>query len=264
MRTEADGLERYRLPPWRLRAVDLLPMADTRPVGKVDVPPPRDYSEAALWEHTMRVRAAEKEPPEVTRFPIGTWCAVGPDHSLYELREYRLDDPAVIFPEGQGPTLLSTKYASWIADGSDPPPGLANELQDGRVSVTEGHHRAMALRQAGRRTVQFWVSPVVGRPNQFVPSLTTWVGLTHRQAVHMAIEGGQEVPAEVLADYPDLRGMHRAADQPLRRERGEPPASAADFVARCREERAQRVAGLGESPIPQQPIGGRQMGGRRP
>jgi hypothetical protein len=266
MRTGAThGPDRFLLPPWRLRTGELLPMAATRALPKVAVPPPSNYSEEALWEHSMRARAAELEPPAVPRFPIGTWCAIGDDHMLYHLREYLLDDPALVFLEGLQPNLLSAKYASWIADGSEPPPGKARELEDGRVSVSDGHHRAIALGQAGRRAIQLWVSPVVGRPNQFDANLTTFVGLTHRDAVRAAIEAGHEVPDEVLADYPDLRMGRSLPAEAARGGIRNQPVPSADLVARRREERLQGVVSADGAPGVPQPIDdGLRAPGMRP
>jgi hypothetical protein len=209
----------YRQPAWRQRAADLLPIAATRPISMVSLPRPTSYSEEAMWEYSMRVRAAEVEPPTVPYFPILTWCAVGGDHALYQLRQYPLDDPALVYPEASQLRPLSEKYRRWIEEGSDPPPGRAVELQDGRVTVLDGHHRATALREAGHRTIQLWVGPSFSGPNQFDASLTVWVGLTHRDAVALAVRAGRAVPDEVLADYPDPADSSRPSAEQLRADR---------------------------------------------
>ncbi|WP_433717266.1 hypothetical protein ACQP2U_43120 (plasmid) [Nocardia sp. CA-084685] len=209
---------RYRLPPWQQRVTDMLPLAATRPRRNLDqdVPAPAEFSEANLFAYSSRVRAAESRPPVVPQLLLGTWCVDRDEvlgDELYQLREYRIDDPILTFPEGRSHGRVVEKYIGWIRAGHIPQPGRAMQTAHGHISVCDGHHRAAALHATGTGTIHLWVSPVVHRPDTVDPAVVHIDGLPHRHAVATALAEGHPIPPEVLADYPDLTTQaHTPAD----------------------------------------------------
>ena len=103
--------------------------------------------------------ARHGEPPTVPEFPLGTWT-VDQDKVRYQLRNLRVDDPRLVFPEGLGRSQMALDFAKWIERGHMPPPLLVAENPDGKLVVLDGHHRASALRIAGIKDTKAWVAPV--------------------------------------------------------------------------------------------------------
>ena len=99
------------------------------------------------------------EPPEVPSFPVGTWAKDG-DGVRWQLRDLRLADPRLVFPEGTAPSQLARDYAKWIEQGSSVPPILVAESPKGKLVVLDGHQRSAAMRLAGVRDTKAWVAPV--------------------------------------------------------------------------------------------------------
>lgn len=191
---------------WQLRRQDLIPFASTYPISTASIPSPISYSEAALHAHSLVVRRTETTPPIVPRFPVGSW-AIDTLGELHQLREYALDDPRLHFPEGDPygrfrPWLprqrwVIEKYISWLLAGHEPPPLTGIEMENWRIKIAEGHHRAEALVEVGRRTCQIWVAVLFIQPENGFGR-----GLTHELAVQAALREGKPVPHEVLTDYP--------------------------------------------------------------
>lgn len=195
---------------WHIRQCDLIPFANTYPVPTIPMPAPISYTEAALHAHSLATRQMESTPPIVARFPVGSW-AVDAFGELHQLREYLLNDPRLHFPEGdpygrfrpwppsRDPWVIE-KYVSWLLAGHEPPPLTGIEMENWRIKVAEGHHRAEALVRAGRRTCQIWVAALYIQPENGFGR-----GLTHELAVYAALRKGKFVPHEVLVDYPQFR-----------------------------------------------------------
>lgn len=180
------AVDRRYAPPWQLHATELLPIAEALATSLSCVSP-------------------DNVPPAFRHFPVGTWCSESELHYLYELRQYDLADPLLVFPGGLPRDRITATFATWIRAGSDPPPGKAyEESPNGRVVVDNGHHRAAALALARRDTVQLWVCPMAWQAQEDNPNQLTAVRLTHREAVKLALEAGYKVPSDVRSAYPDL------------------------------------------------------------
>ena len=147
-----------------LRAGAALPdMHCLEVVSSAQVGAPADYSEAELFAHSLRLRAAEDRPPRFERHAAGTiiryYPSAGQPQEYIELREVGVDDPRLApceKPDNQGTV---DKYAGWMTAGCLPPPIRAYELVDGRLSIGDGHHRLAAARQAGVRALLARVHP---------------------------------------------------------------------------------------------------------
>ena len=135
----------------------LLPEAKTFHRATVALPGEARGDEAAAYAATARQREAETSPPEVPSFPVGT-LRVDRGGGVDELREIFLDPDLVLYPEGSKANRTTEKYEAWIAEGHEPPPARAIEQENGRLKLQDGHHRATALRAAGRETMLAWVS----------------------------------------------------------------------------------------------------------
>lgn len=190
--------------PWEIPASDVVPYADTVPKPKYKPETKGGYSEEELHARSIRNRAAETEPPEVKRFPIGTW-RLDSTGELSQLKRLSLDDSRVYFPEELPNQRNQTvqKYIDWMRRlGEESPPVTALETDKGGIKISDGHHRVAAIKAMGGDSFEAWVTATknVKRPSGAVMP----EGLTHERAVRTAIEEGKDVPAKVLADYPDL------------------------------------------------------------
>ena len=191
--------------PWQIRKGELVPHKATLPKSKSLAElagiSPDDYSEAALNARALRARAAETIPPDITHHDVGSW-GIDSTGELMQLREYDLDDPKLIFTENPFRNQTVQKYEDWIQQGHQPPPLSAVETEKGSIKVSEGHHRAAAIRNTGGKKAKVWVSVTHNRPigpDVFMPE-----GVTHRKAIERALEAGKDVPYEVLLEYTDL------------------------------------------------------------
>lgn len=202
--------------PWQLRRAELVPFASTYPISRLADAGPTSYSEADLHAYTLWRRLHETEPPGVPSFQVGTW-SVDRFDALYQLRRYRLDDPALFFLEGdpyrrdsrrppQQIEWLIEKYVSWLAAGHEPPPLRGCEMEKGRIRVQDGHHRAAAQVRAAREEMLMWVSVACTKPGGFMTDLT------HRLAIEEALRAGKPVPLAVLEDYSDLAARSHATN----------------------------------------------------
>lgn len=208
----AEGVERYNAKPeaakepWQLTKGELVAWKDTKPTPKYKPDTGGGYSEQEMHERTLRNRSSETEAPDVKHHPVGSY-GLDSTGELMQLREYKLDDPKLIFPEGMPNSGSQTvqKYADWINQGSVAPALTGLETEKGNIKIQEGHHRAAAIRSTGGDTAKVWVTLTRNRPlgnGQVMPE-----GVTHRGAVEAAIKDGKAVPSEVLADYPDLAAI---------------------------------------------------------
>ena len=155
------------------------------------VQPPTDFpdGEEAMERRSGEYRHRERTPPLVPRLKPGTFRYEDQygQPEIDELREIDIDDPNVIFPEGEPPgsrkgwNATVEKYAKWIKAGSMPPPARGVEKGDGRVGIHDGHHRRAALRRTGRR------------------KMLVWVGLTHNYPVEHE-DGFVEMPRGVTQE----------------------------------------------------------------
>jgi len=138
-----------KLVPWKERGV----LYTERPPAEKG----GDYSEEAMNARTLRNRRGETEPPKVKKYPIGTY---GTDSAgdLMQLQEFDIDDPKLVFPEGEPKNQTVDKYAQWIQEGNEPPPMDGVETESGKIKISEGHHRRAAIRQTGGKKVKVWVS----------------------------------------------------------------------------------------------------------
>jgi hypothetical protein len=212
-RLAGEAVESAPREPWQVPKSELVPYKETVPQPRYTPDTSGGYSEAEIHERSLRNRAAETEPPIVKQFPTGSW---GTDSTgeLMQLREYRLDDPKLIFPEwlpsSGHPTVQ--KYSEWMRAGSEPPPLTGLETEKGNIKIQEGHHRAAAIKANDGETVKVWTTITHNRPlgnGQVMPE-----GVTHAQSVSRALEAGKPVPAEVLADYPELQPKTQQVSKP--------------------------------------------------
>jgi hypothetical protein len=153
---------------------EVLPYDATVPQSTVrGEPTDHVFSEGALAAAASRNRLNEVTPPSVPNIPVGSWRAeaVHDDGSidLAQLQRFPLDDPRLQFtesgPDFQKSQAVVDKYASWIKDGSMPPPVKGVEVlnDDGtlnHIAVTDGQHRALALKQAlgDKASIDVWVA----------------------------------------------------------------------------------------------------------
>ncbi|MES2136615.1 MAG: hypothetical protein V4502_06095 [Pseudomonadota bacterium] len=167
------------------------------------------YSEEEMNARTLRYRAAEDQPPSVQHHAIGSW---GEDSTgeLMQLREYKLTDPRLQFPEGLPKNQTVAKYTDWINQGSKPPPLRGLETENGNIKIQEGHHRAAAIAATGGDTVPVWVTVTKNRPlgnGQVMPE-----GITYEQAQAAAPENPAKASFEKAKAErpPDFEGAARA------------------------------------------------------
>jgi hypothetical protein len=202
--------------PWQLRRAELVPYSSTYPVSHLVDDGPASYSEADLHAYTLWRRLHESEPPTVPFFTVGTW-SVDRFEALYQLRRYRLDDPALFFQEGdpfrrdtrwppQQLDWLIEKYVCWLAAGNEPPPLRGCEMEKGRIRVQDGYHRAAAQVRAARVETLMWVSVAFTKTSGFMTDLT------HRIAIEEALRADKPVPMAVLEDYPNLAALMQPAN----------------------------------------------------
>jgi hypothetical protein len=206
---EGPPLPAQALEPWQVAKKDLIQYSDTRPKAKYTPDESGGYSEAEMNARSIRNRNAETEPPTVNQFPVGSW-GVDSTGELMQLREYALDDPRLIFPEGRPSpgNQVVQKYLGWMREGSEPPPLTGLETEKGNIKIQEGHHRAAAIQANGGNTVKVWTTVTQNRPlgnGQVMPE-----GITHAQAVERAVAAGKPVPPEVLADYQEPQPLTRS------------------------------------------------------
>lgn len=193
--------------PWQLTKNDILSYAATRPKPRVIVPGPATWSEQDLAAHKLASVRLETLPPEVPVFEVGTWCIDGSGW-LWHLEEWFFESLRFVHGNPFDPStwgmfsdinlLAVEKYAAWLRDGFEPPPLEVWQMPSGAMEVKDGYNRSAALATVGRDRALAWVSPYRQTPAGI------WETLTHRLAVEEAIRGGKDVPAAVLAEYPDL------------------------------------------------------------
>ena len=147
------------------RVLETSPLLDfdaaRRVVASVELPGPTGYDEAAMSSHKIRAQNAETSPPTFTDYPVGT-LAADRDGDVWELRSFRIGDPKLVEREFPGRFAVE-KYVGWIRDGHLPPPIRVMESESGTYLVSDGHHRLVALRAAGRKTVKAWVGLTINR-----------------------------------------------------------------------------------------------------
>jgi len=206
----------FEAEPWQLRRAEIVPYSSTYPVSHLVDDGPASCSEADLHAYTLWRRLHETLPPAVPYFTVGTW-SIDRFEALYQLRRYRLDDPALFFQEGdpfrrdprwpsQQLDWLIEKYVSWLAAGNEPPPLRGCEMERGRIRVQDGYHRAAALVRAARAETLIWVSVACTKPSGFMTDLT------HRLAIEEALRAGKPVPLAVLEDYSELAARSHATN----------------------------------------------------
>jgi hypothetical protein len=188
---------------------DIVPDQDTFVRSKVKVPGEGGGTEAELWASVSRNRRAEKAPPEVPRFEVGTLRADSAGE-LDELRELSLDPELVLYPEGSKSNATTEKYQAWLEDGHEPPPARAIEQESGKIKVQDGHHRATALRAVGRTTMLAWVSMTY--LHEIGPEVFSGRGITVEVAQQLAprfCQGGRVERRSELSAFGGLFGTAR-------------------------------------------------------
>jgi len=188
--------------PWQVRKSDLVPHDEMFPRPKKVQDMSGGYTEEQINARALRNRAAETEPPDVVRHPVGSWGRDA-DGELMQLREYSLNDPKLVFTESPGRNQTVEKYIGWIEKGSEPPPLRAVETEKGNIKIQEGNHRAAAIRATGGNKVKVWTAVTKNRPigqGQVMPE-----GVTHEAAIRNAMAEGRTIPPEILADYPNIK-----------------------------------------------------------
>jgi hypothetical protein len=195
--------------PWQLTRAELVPYQQTIPIPRVALPSPKSWSEEDLAAYKLTCIRLETEPPEVPRFPVGTWrlmpLTTGGDW-LWHLEEVAFRDLRFVHGDPFDPgtwgwgdikSQAVEKFSAWIKAGSEPPPIEVWQMQSGRLQANDGHNRSAALVACGRATTLAWVSWLAQTSAGLQP-------LSHRLAVEAAIRASQAVPEMVLAEYPDL------------------------------------------------------------
>lgn len=167
--------------------------------------PYHDGSEQAAHEYTIRSRALNQKPPTFPKHPVGTF-AIDRDGDVWQLQEHKFDSPDFHLREGMPVNDTSRKYAEWIKQGHEPPPGRGFEDETGKVHLQDGHHRASALHQAGHDGMKVWVSLTHNKtlPNGVIHPQP----YNHRAAMEDAVQRGHMTADEYRKHYPEAFEPH--------------------------------------------------------
>lgn len=170
--------------------------------GKVKAPHEMTRAEL-LANRTPSARSNSLEPWKGEVPPVGTWRMDDMTGELEQLREF---DPHELglTEEGEGVKGREDyrQYVEWAKEGKTPPPIEVVKHADGGL-ISTNRRRVLAAREAGKGKIHGWFSDTLpsGRP--------AW---NHERMVADAIEKGHDVPADVLADYPQHAGKAKKAD----------------------------------------------------
>ena len=105
---------------------------------------------------------SQDTPPDTAPIPeVGTEVRseVKPyGQNVFTLSEENPDD-IQLYQQGAGEINQQAvdKYAEWIAQGYEMPPVVAIRLPDGSLRISDGHHRILAAKKAGLKSVKVWV-----------------------------------------------------------------------------------------------------------
>jgi len=128
--------------------------------------------------------------------PIGSWRADPVTGGLEQLREVSVDELGFTEPEGgvRGRADYAL-YVRWAKEGRQAPPINVVKGADSGKWLSVNRRRVMAAQEVGQKTILAWVSDTdeQGRPSP-----------QHEDVIRQALAEGKPVPAEVLAEYPDL------------------------------------------------------------
>lgn len=157
-------------------------------------PEPWQQTRAQLAAHWTEPPANSMEPWKGTIPPPGTWRI---DPRTGELEQLRTMDPkSLAFTEDPADVAnadTTKAYTEWARQGMQPPPITAAMHADGDRIVSNNRRRLMAALATNQPSINTWYTANGLRPD------------THRSQVEKALAAGQQVPPEVLADYPDLQ-----------------------------------------------------------
>lgn len=108
-------------------------------------------------------------PQRQVHVPLGIWRLDDlkglHGHEIAQLREVNLAELALPELDERGDVAPNKRddvprYAQWMQAGMEPPPIEVVQTDRGKLSVTDGHRRALAARLAGKLTLRAWVSPI--------------------------------------------------------------------------------------------------------
>ena len=205
---------------WEMTLADLPKYQDCIPKRQTPLTAPSSYSEADLHAHSLHARLTETVPPQVQRYPIGTWVAsrhsnhlwgnlqastgrIAEEHRVFQLLRMPLDCLRVreTWPR---PTETVHKYARWHEEGSLLPPIRVIEMpaDSGVVmEIDDGHHRYDAAMLLGHTHIDAWVSYGVAHQEYGFEMLYS---VTYEYMLLAALRLGFDVPNHVLDAAPEV------------------------------------------------------------
>lgn len=159
---------------------------------------PSEYVNAKEYDEAYRanyfdadgkkIASSRMIPAKPDGLPVGTWKVDQVKGTRgRELEQLRELDPHTLEVsednvdrniEGRGDD--ADRYASWMKEGSVPPPATVVETPKGKLKVVNGHRRLAAAKKAGM-PLRAWVSPMVEHEGQRVP-LTDEIADAKRKA----------------------------------------------------------------------------------
>ncbi len=144
------------------------------------------------------VGAWERDKPWTGEIPpVGTWRMDRATGALEQLRLVNVNEITPMEPEGEVMDREDYKqYVEWAKQGIQPPPiTVVKGIESGNW-LSVNRRRLMAAKEAGQETILAWASDTDMETSRPIPS--------HKDVVEQALAEGKPVPAEVLADYPEL------------------------------------------------------------
>lgn len=120
---------------------------------------PEGNDEGSMEARSQMLRDREKNPPTWNKYPVGTY-AVDKYGELHQLQEVPINN-LVTKDEGTQRKETVDKYTEWTKESGNMPPAKGVEnfaVHNGKVVITDGNHRVLAAKQAGRKTVPVWVA----------------------------------------------------------------------------------------------------------
>lgn len=143
----------------------------------------------------MRVQNNSMKPWKGELPPVGSWRLDTATDGLEQLQWMNLDELTISEPEEDIKRHRTyEQYVKWAKEGKQPPPINVVKHTKGHWVATN-RRRVLAARDAGLKKILAWVSDTDEKGHPFP---------THKSLIEQALERGDTVPAEVLADYPDL------------------------------------------------------------
>jgi len=161
-------------------------------------------------------------PVEIDVPPVGSWRIDDKLNSLYghpidHLMEVKVSD--VLAPELDREGRLDPvkrgddeRYAQWMKEGKQYPPVEITEMEDGRLSLVDGHRRLLAVKSLKKPTILAWVSHAVPAPSGAKDAVTgkpIMAGLTYEIANKKPWSEEKEAPEFLKQKTPTTKAIKK-------------------------------------------------------